>query len=62
MGRPRQREQLRDVVVASRFTKDEAALIDASRGSLNRAEWLRWVALRAVRAQSPTGDAPETPV
>jgi hypothetical protein len=44
------------VVVATRFSDDEARKIDAVRGSLNRAEWLRWQALAAIKGPE---DAPK---
>jgi hypothetical protein len=54
MGRPRQVAGGRPVVVASRFSEEEARKIDAVRGPLNRAEWLRWVALTALKAPEDT--------
>lgn len=55
MGRPRSVAGLRSVVTATRFSEAEMGRIDAVRGSLSRAEWLRWIALRALR----TSDTPK---
>lgn len=40
----------RPVVVATRFTDAEVRRMDTMRGSLNRAEYLRWVVLQALKA------------
>jgi hypothetical protein len=44
----------RPVVVATRLSEAEAREIDAVRGPLSRAEWLRWQAIRALRADEDT--------
>lgn len=38
-------------VICSRFTAAEAADIDRLRGSLSRAEWVRWLVLKARKEQ-----------
>ena len=45
------------MVVATRFSEDETRKMDAVRGPLNRAEWLRWQALKALKG---TEDTPST--
>jgi hypothetical protein len=42
-------EQVRDVVIATRVSEEEARAIDAVRGSLKRGEWLRWQAVQALK-------------
>lgn len=48
MGRPRI-ENARTVSIGTRLTPEEAAEIDAARGSMSRTSWLRTVALAATR-------------
>lgn len=42
---------MRPHVVATRFNDAEIAQLDRMRGSLTRAEWLRWLQLQAVKRQ-----------
>jgi hypothetical protein len=49
VGRPRQVAGGRPNVLCSRFSDEELAEIDAVRGALSRAEWLRWVAVVALK-------------
>lgn len=42
----------RDVVVALRLSKREAAVVDAARGSLTRSAWLRWAVLDFTKRQN----------
>lgn len=53
MARPRQVAEVRDVVVATRVTEEEARKIDLLRGPLSRGEWLRWQAIRALKGENP---------
>lgn len=49
--------RMRPVVVATRFTRVEVEAIDAARGSLTVAAWLRKVALEALKPET-TSDTP----
>lgn len=45
--------------MASRFSQAEADDMDARRGALTRAEWLRWLQARARREDIRLPDLPE---
>lgn len=49
MARPPSIAGSRPVVVATRFTESEAKQLDAMRGALSRAEWLRLLQKREVK-------------
>lgn len=51
MARPRGSGLGRTVVIAARFSENEASDIDKIRGSLSRSEWLRWLVLKARKEQ-----------
>lgn len=59
MGRRASTAGGRPVVVASRFSQAEADDMDARRGALTRAEWLRWLQARARREDIRLPDLPE---
>jgi hypothetical protein len=48
----------RPVIVHTRLTEEEAADLDSRRGSLNRAEWLRFLNARARKQGLRFGDIP----
>lgn len=50
MGRRALGDRARTVVVASRVTAAEAAEMDRRRGSLSRADWLRFLHVQAVKS------------
>lgn len=47
MARPPGVKGGRPIVVGVRLSEAEAADLDKMRGSLNRAEWVRWLVLKA---------------
>ena len=49
----------RNVVVASRFSEAEAADMDRRRGSLTRAEWLRYLAAYARKHDARMPEVPD---
>ena len=61
MARPRSTAGGRPVVVAARLSVEEAADLDRRRGSLSRAEWLRWLLLRAKKEGVSLESTPTRP-
>lgn len=49
MGRPQSVKGGRPHAVSTKLSDAEVAYVDAARGSLSRAEWLRWQVIQAQR-------------